>query len=64
VARSPELKECRDCGAAILNERAHRRFHANIVTVDPQPTDPAPSRIRFIGEGQPPNPDPDRTVNP
>lgn len=58
MARPPELKECRDCGCGVLNERVHRRFHANIVTVAPQPTEPV-SRIRFIGD-----PDPDRTPSP
>jgi hypothetical protein len=53
---------CRDCGAAVLDERLHRRFHDNIVTVSPQPTAPVP-RIRFIGE-EPTLPDQDRITRP
>jgi len=63
VARSKEAKECRDCGVPVLNERVHRAFHANIVTVSAQPTQQV-SRLRFIGDTEPTFPEPDRNPAP
>lgn len=43
--KATELSVCRECGAAVADERAHKRWHDRVVTTTAKPTGP-----RFIGE--------------